>query len=164
MAKCECCGEREAGYQVYQPDEPDVDGAMVANRCGLFGDGKLEDCYDRIRARRAALAGTAWERGEGVAPTNAELAAGAHEHDWGVASQTCNRCDRPRHQCDGTMCTGVRLANAHVVPSLLPDLSGNGHDLIAGAIRCRDCSSPATVSGRCVYCQQQLEYARNRTP
>ena len=82
MAKCECCG--------------------------LFGDGKLDDCYDRIRARRAALAGTTWEQ---------------------LAQQAARAM-------------GIEDLVVRVVPtSLLP-------------ATCLDCSSPATIRGRCVYCDR----------
>ena len=164
MAKCECCGEREADRVVGRTRRgyEDTLGADYSSLC-LSEPGLCA----RIRARRLA---------SGLPPE-------PPEHDWGAASQVCNRCQRPRHQYDGTVCPGVadvgcfgvtgtqeavRLSGVPTNAELLARYKGPApHDpylfevIIAPPATCRDCSSPATVNGRCVYCQQRTwEHSR----
>ena len=191
MAKCEACGARDCNGRITLAI---CDGEARAKLCEdcATDDQTSEQLQANVRARRAALAGTAWEHGEGVAPTNAELFArykgprepdtyefrvlpDPHEHDWGAASQVCNRCDRPRHQYEGTRCAGVadvwtrpNLSHASdcycCVCSFKPRTIIVSRPSIAHPpepATCRDCSSPATVNGRCVYCQQRTwEHSR----
>ena len=162
MAKCECCGEREADRVVGRTRRgyEDTLGADYSSLC-LSEPGLCA----RIRARRLA---------SGLPPE-------PPEHDWGAASQVCNRCDRPRHQYDGTVCPGVadvgcfgvtgtqeavRLSGVPTNAELLARYKGPApHDpylfevIIAPPVTCLDCSSPVTVNGRCVYCDKRARHS-----